>query len=151
MIEIKQPNSWSCLPAAFAMVMDLDFGTVISDLGHDGCTIIFPELTGRIRHTGFHIQELIWVAWQRGWTTTHFQILPQMAHGTHHRSVLEYSDAHRRLNSLMAQTSGVLTGLNDRDQDHAVAWDAKSGILIDPARKAGDFRVESFWALRHNQ
>ncbi len=54
----KQPNMWSCLPTAFAMVLDIPVNQVIQEIGHDGSEITWPELIEPFKRRSFHLQEM---------------------------------------------------------------------------------------------
>jgi len=56
---VKNPNSWSCLLASAAMVLDQPLERLVQDLGHDGSKIMWPELTEPYRRKSFHIQEIV--------------------------------------------------------------------------------------------
>ena len=151
MQRVEQPNRWSCLPAAFATVLELDFGTITTLIGHDGSDILYPELKEPFNHRGFHIQELIRVAWQLGYSVTQFQVLPQMQHGEHYRQLYHWTDGQKQMSVLLAQANAVITGLNDAGNHHAIAWDCAKGRMLDPARhvcNVNSFRVESVWMLQ---
>ena len=65
MLLQKQPNSWSCLPTAFAMVMDLPVEELILATGHDGSAELWERY-----HQSWHIQEIILAALKLGFATT---------------------------------------------------------------------------------
>lgn len=54
-----QPNSWSCLPTAFASILGVAVGDFIKLTGHNGSTKIWPDLPPPRCYRSWHIQELI--------------------------------------------------------------------------------------------
>ena len=56
---LKNPNDWSCLPAAFAIALDIPFSEVIDCVGHDGSEISDASLPDPLCRKGFHMQEMI--------------------------------------------------------------------------------------------
>src|SRR5260221_108718 len=72
----KQPNRWSCLPTAFAMVLDISVKEVITEIGHDGSEIVYPNLEEPKCRRAFHIQELIDFAISIGVSVVPIEPLP---------------------------------------------------------------------------
>ena len=41
---LRKPERWMCLPASFAMVLDLPLGDIFREIGHDGSQVVWPDL-----------------------------------------------------------------------------------------------------------
>lgn len=124
----RQPNKWSCLPTAFAMVLNLPVEDVILIIGHDGSDKLFGNQEEPYCRRSFHIQELIDVSLKHGYAVT--EILPN--------SYLEVMDevidvqefGADRMEDYLQNYSGVLIGREGRRIPHAVAWDGVD--ILDP-------------------
>jgi len=122
----KQPNSWSCLPTAFAMVLGMDASNFISKLDHDGSDIIHPDLEEPYKRRSFHIQEMIDICWLLGYTVTEIQATPTAeAQG----ELFVLPQAKNRLEYYL-QFPAVLIGTGYTGIPHAVAWDGS--LVCDP-------------------
>jgi|WetSurMetagenome_2_1015567.scaffolds.fasta_scaffold263931_2 hypothetical protein len=127
-------NSWCCMPAAFAIALNVDVLEFIQRIGHDGGEIIWPSLKDPCRRRGFHIQECIDVASKLGFSVTPFEMFPRHAPA---EPVPAYTvvfggteeAAMRRFASIVYRTRGVLTGYTSA-AGHAVAYD--QGTVYDP-------------------
>lgn len=134
MILRRNPNGWSCLPTAFAMVMNLEPKVVIWYIGHDGSDEPYDREGLK---AGFHEQECIEVASRFGYACTPIEavptISPYLGLGTQDaRSIYfgkELADNWVRFLRHLDGTCGVLTGTYTFPGDsapirgHAVAWD----------------------------
>lgn len=67
-----QPNVFTCLPTAFAMVLDIPVFEIISELGHDGSQIVDPDSPEPFNVQGWHPQELKLLCWKNGYSVTEF-------------------------------------------------------------------------------
>ncbi len=63
---LKQPNRWSCLPTAMAMITDQSVDMIINQIGHDGSEILWPDLPEPRCRRSFHIQEMVDIALASG-------------------------------------------------------------------------------------
>jgi hypothetical protein len=75
MLQLK-PNQWSCAITSLAMTLHVPVQELIDELGHDGSQIIFPQLIEPMCRRGFHSQELIRLAWRRGFAVTPIELFP---------------------------------------------------------------------------
>lgn len=123
---IRQSNSWSCLPVAFAMALDCTYQEVIDAIGHDGSEIVFPALPEPERRRSFHIQELIRVAVERGYAVTPIVARPVLTPDLVNRLTLDQRDFAIKQ---MVGRSGVCTG-RGVIRNHAVAWNGSE--YLDP-------------------
>lgn len=128
----SKPERWTCLPVAFAIVLDMPVADVLLAAGHDGSEIVFPGLPEPVCRRGFHIQELIDVALARGFAVTPVELFPllQPVEGSLLQHTIAYRNGNwRRFEETIAQSRGVITGAGFRC-GHAVAYD--HGHLFDP-------------------
>jgi hypothetical protein len=157
MIVQKQPNNWSCLVTAFAIICELPVEELIKRIGHDGSKVvaISPPY-----ECGFHIQEIIDVLYKD------FSITEIIDAAYDDGCVFDIHDKSIvvRIADAMEQFSGVLWVDNGVDYCHAYAWDHTNFLLCDPKRGNQQslsicFKPCGFWiveerkqyALRKNQ
>jgi hypothetical protein len=62
----KQPKQWQCMLTAYAMCLDVEADVLISEIGHDGSEIIWPQLREPLSRRGFHVQEMNLSCLRRG-------------------------------------------------------------------------------------
>lgn len=139
MIQHGNPNNWSCLPTAFAMVIGRTPEWMIEQIGHDGSDEPYP---GTNMKAGFHEQECIEVLQQLHYACTPIEIGPTIspfADGHDARPVFFGDDLSAnwvRLMQHMEKSRGVLTGLytprTKAPVGHAVAWDCDTWTIYDP-------------------
>lgn len=141
---LKNPNAWSCLPAAFAMVLDVDLEYFINLIGHDGSACPYEELPEA--RAGFHVQECIEVVQNLGYACTPIEYVPQQypQPGGPIRQIWfsgdegEISGNLARLKKHMRNSDGIFTGVKIRQDEvigHAVAWDHVLRYIQDPRGK----------------
>jgi hypothetical protein len=73
---VRNPNSWSCLPAAIASVMEWSLEDLITQIGHDGSEITHAGLPDPLCRRGFHPQEIIKVLIQYEMAVTRIELHP---------------------------------------------------------------------------
>lgn len=122
-----QPNSWSCIATAFATVLDLDVQDVFRRVGHDGSEIVAGQQPVR---RGFHVQELIDVAWGWGCAVTRIDMLPQ-SDGTPPWPISFPEGNEQRFARYVKNTQGVLLCRTLSGRGHALVNDY--GCIYDPA------------------
>lgn len=135
-MNLKVGNGWSCLPCAFAMVLDLTVEEFTELIGHDGSAEPYDALPGQ--KAGFHEQECVEAVQLLGYACTPIEIVPQMMPhpGGPIRPIWfpgTESDREennwRRFKRHLINTYGVITGVKQRASGgvigHAVAWDGK--------------------------
>lgn len=130
-----QPNKWSCLPAALAMVLDVPVKDVIQGLGHDGSEIIWPELPEPLKRRGFHYQELAAYCIKNRRYLLYFDLAPTQAPNERVTPYVVHG-MNETIGQLMARYSGILIGR----ANHAVAWDGYG--ILDPVGKS--YGLEEF-------
>ena len=116
------PNKWSCLPTAFAQLLNIGIKELIDFIGHDGSEIIFPDDLRGDPYTrrSFNIQEIIDFVLQDGiYTVTEItEPLESFNGGTLHI----FDERPERIPHYMSMFSGVLLGMSQNDVPHAVTW-----------------------------
>ena len=116
------PNEWSCTPTAFANVLQMDVGTFIVLIGHEG------------RERGFHTQECIEVLESMGVRAVTIDLFPKSCPTPDSEPVDIYmGDPKERLERHMGDTDGVLLGTIKKENrliGHAVSW--YKGMIYDP-------------------
>ncbi len=152
MLKQKQPNKWSCLPTAFAIVLGEPVDNIIKQIGHDGSEIIRPELGEPQCRKGFHIQECIKVALKYGIGVIHIDRYPStIVNDTIVDAEYCYGNDLDLIIELMEKYDGVLLG-KSFNKPHAVAWSYDKKLIIDP--KTGEsyeykhFYIETFLMFR---
>ena len=124
----RQPTRWSCLPTAFAMVLNLPIEDVILIIGHDGSDILFPNQEEPYCRRSFHIQELIDVSLKHGYSVTEILLNSYLEVMNETVDVQEFGAD--RIEDYLQNYTGVLIGREGTRIPHAVAWD---GIdILDP-------------------
>lgn len=124
----KQPNKWSCLPTAFAIVADIPIDIFIGVIGHDGSEILYPEYELPRNRRAFHYQECFLALERLGWWASSYEQYPMSGpeeHGPYHRGYID-------LNYLMSRYNGVIIANWINNLSHAVAWDAGERLIYDP-------------------
>ncbi len=133
----RQPNEWSCLPTAFAIVLNIPVEEIIKDIGHGGSDIVFPDLEEPYCRRSFHIQELIDICLRRNIGVTAIEHEPvSEAKGLLYKPPM-YS---RRMDYYLINHIGVLTGLSASGNSHAVAWSGEK--IFDP--NGSTYNIMSF-------
>lgn len=136
-MNLKVGNGWSCLPCAFAMVLDISVEELVGLIGHDGSAEPYVNRPGQ--KAGFHEQECVEAAQLLGYACTPIEIVPQMmpVPGGPIRPIWfpgTESDREennwRRFKRHLTNTYGVITGLKQRPNGemigHAVAWNGRN-------------------------
>jgi len=153
---ITQPNSWSCTVAAAAMVFDCAIKEIIGVIGHDGSEVISPHLKVPGCYAGFHIQEIVDVAFYFGCSMTKIEAAPVgTVDGKNEHEITEwglFSNGKVRFDFYMKQGNGLLVG-KAREYWHALAWDHETWQLYDPRGRVYNLDdckidVSAFWLIK---
>lgn len=132
------------------MVLNIPVSQIIADIGHDGSEICWPQFKEPLCRRGFHIQELILVAYYKGVTVTPFEALPLLVSGDGKPIDTIFSmPPKQRLGYIMDTTCGIITGATMNGQPHAVSWNGKD--IVDPngtIYPSADFMLETYWLMR---
>lgn len=76
MKQQRNPNAWSCLPAAFATALDVPIEAVLGIVGHDGSEITHAGLPEPMNRRGFHPQEFIKMCLEDEMAVTRIELFP---------------------------------------------------------------------------
>jgi hypothetical protein len=148
-IPQRAPNSWSCTPTAFAMVLSIDVARLVEMVGHDGSEIYWPDLPSPLSRRGFHIQEMIEVADQLGWSVTPFDArLFSGGPGKNPIEILLREPPALRMQRVMNRRAGVINGSTLRGMGHSVAWDGHNAIDTNATQfDLSRLNIHSFYEL----
>jgi hypothetical protein len=156
-MHLVENNPWSCLPASFAMALDISFEEMIKRLGHDGDSRPYEDKTKR---RGWHFQECIDVAWDLSYCCTPIERYPALTYSTLacdftpiYFGIADVDNAKRFQKYLSRASRGVLEGIRDANKGHACAWDGS--LVFDPSGRVyafedslqNNFRPHTLWIL----
>lgn len=113
------PSYFLCLPTAFAVVFDEPVRDLMVEIGHDGSEIVFPTEPEPQCRRGFHAQEFIRPAWNRGYVLSEIQFTATIEVDD---KVIEIN-SFREATEFMEHFNGVVIGTKPDGQCHALAWD----------------------------
>lgn len=139
---LLQHNSWSCLPTAFAMALDVLPKDILQFCEHDGSEIIWPELAEPHNRRAFGLHEMI------DYCVSQLVYPVEVTRSIGYGLGREFDAGHgeERLKNYMDVKSGVLVG----GKNHAVAWCHKEQMILDPdglKYEKDRFDILSFFAL----
>lgn len=128
---LTQPNRWTCLITAYAMVFDETIDRLIELIGHDGSQIIWPQQDEPKRRAGHTHHEMQYVARRLGFFLADYK--PCFGYAPPGESKLMTRSFFGQWVDVLAAHDGVLSGsYKGRTNNHAVAWSAKEGLIYDP-------------------
>lgn len=140
-----QPNSWSCLPTAFAMILQCEPREIFEIIDHDGSEILYPDQPDPNCRRGFHLQEMFDVS-------VHFLQYPVVIEPVPHVLVGEVMRPipmpENRFEHYLQLRPGVLLGCHETGKNHAVAWDGDK--VFDPRGQKyeiDEFNIDVFIAF----
>lgn len=126
---IRQPNSWSCGPAAMAMALGLSLDEVIEAVGHDGSREVKDWLVPEGR-AGFNEADLALASLRLGYAMTRLHTKPALPDG-------QLIEPWPPIQELFAKIDGpmVLVVKSERfESDHAVVIEGQYATeFYDPA------------------
>jgi hypothetical protein len=117
-------NTWSCLPSACAIIMDIPLEQLLQVIGHDGSEVVFSS-----QHRGFHIQEIAYAARFFDYAIVQYDRYPLLSWNN---EGFEIPDWKEKFEQLLYSSQGVIAGImKNTSRYHAVAW---NGIdVINPS------------------
>jgi hypothetical protein len=116
-----QPNRWSCILTAFAIILDIDQKDLIKEIGHDGSEEWWPTAKYPYNKRGFHIQELIDCCLRRSYAVT--QIEPQpCVFSPEENKIREIDLGEKRFQDILSNNIGVILGKTKTGSRHALSW-----------------------------
>jgi len=129
-----QPSQWSCVPTAFAMLLDIAVEEMIRQIGHDGSEVVWPELEPTaLSKRAFHPQECIDVALSLDIPIVSIHLMPYTLHFVNNvpsKPIWTEQQCLDRFDRLLKAYEGVFTGTTNYNMGHAVAWNGK--MVYDP-------------------
>jgi hypothetical protein len=141
MLLQTQPNNWSCLPTAFAMVLDVPVALFIEQLGHDGS----QQHWERYR-LAWHIQEIAKVCYDYyGVCVTQLEAVtlaaPTPGYDPHEQTY--------DLSEYYGADAGVAGVTNTRGIGHALAFSKSHFYNPSSGRECSlkDYQVHTVWLL----
>lgn len=148
----QPPNKWSCLPTAFAIVLERPVQEIIQLLGHDGSEVVWPHLPEPYCRRSFHIQELIYACYNLGYSVIEYQKIAR--HAPEFGKKIFETDFSSIFKTIIecSTTKGVLTGVGLAGIPHAIAWSGADQKGYDSLPWSKErlkhwFRVEAFYKL----
>jgi len=145
---IKQPNNYSCTLTAVAMLLNVTLEKLVKLVGHNGSEIIFPNLPDPLGRKGVHIQEIIDVLDDLGYSLIPIEFEPwQTPNGVdEHRIRLP----DKRFYNHLIGNPGLIVG-QAKKHWHTVAWDGY--LVYDPNGTIYKFHdikidVQTFWKIK---
>jgi hypothetical protein len=117
---VEAPNLWSCMPAAFATVTGVPIEKILISIGHDGSTIVFPDLPEPLNHRGFIGQEMCRALLEYGFCFATFDAeLLGILDDEHY-----FTESEEHFAELLADSIGVIgCRVPSTGRLHSVAWD----------------------------
>lgn len=143
----RQPNSWSCFPAAFAIALNISVKDLIEELGHDGSEIIRPNKPEPYCFKGWHPQEFYKICLKHGYTVTPFDVEPLNYDG---ETIIKMDSDLNYILRMMSISIGVIGGYFAPGKLHSVAWDGR--YILNPADELiytlDHFTIETFYLMK---
>jgi hypothetical protein len=135
MLSQKNPNAWSCLPTAFASVLNVPVELVIAQIGHDGSEITHVGLPEPLKRRGFHPQECIEVCMRDGMAVTQIEVNPCAVPTDHRGNGLTFATKLKMFSTITNETCedrferhlfnsrGVIDCRTTHGMGHALAYE----------------------------
>lgn len=135
MLMQLNPNSWSCLPAAFAMALGASVEELINEIGDDGSAITHAGLADPLCRRGFHPQQLIKTCLDRGLAVTEIQLFPQSVPNSTSQPQQVGSTDWGWFQRSIYNTRGVINCRTNIGRGHAMAYVGMGyyALVFDPA------------------
>jgi len=134
MIIQSLPNRWSCMPCSFATATGIPVQRIIDAVGHDGSSIIFPDLEEPLCRRGFLGGEIVTAMLELGYIVATYEYTPfGIVTPQHHFSVNYEGDRLEFFKRICQDSDGVLAGTTKSTRvKHAVAYEGSSHKIYDP-------------------
>lgn len=145
----QKPNRWSCLLTSFAMAFDMPTAALQPLVGHDGGSVLWPDLPEPQCRRGFHPHEFTRLALEMGLSVTPLELIPSLCpnRGAAPKAVqyggpgqLTYARNWAIFTGHIQGSRGVITGVG-RTCGHAVAYG--HGRIYDPDGEEYDYTQEA--------
>jgi len=148
-MKLLKQNGDHCLVYSLAMVLDEEPEVLMGEIGHDGQEIWWPDNKNPKR--GVHIQECIDCCLRRGYGLVPIELFPCSAPvdaPQDYRYIYDTIEATSRFMNNIADERGIIIGINNQGNGHAVAWDGE--MIHDPIGKIyplEDFNIRECWMV----
>src|SRR5581483_3018987 len=142
-----QPNNWSCLPTAFAMLLDVKVESLIQKLGHDGSSIWFPNRPEPQCRRSFHPQEFVDLLFDKGYDIITIEANPKVHPDNPLVARQIFEICENRIKKYMEFNDCVLSGKTHSMRRHAVVWCEKEQLIYDPNGRVGPY--DGKFAIEH--
>ena len=149
----RQPNHFSCLPTAFANLLDVPVQEVLDHCGHDGSEKVFqpiplnsdgnynPRYLDTTQRRSFHIQEMINFCLYKN-----VLVIPVEAHPVSNNGYQDYIlPPTTTLKNLLPRFNGVLIGEINKNRHAVTLW---QNMIYDPNGQiysVGKFAIDIFY------
>lgn len=144
--HLLQPNRWSCLPTALAMLANVSLNDIFEKITHDGSEIIFPDLDEPIKRRSFSIEEIHYITPFYGFVLVPYSPGILYIPTKKHSKEILFPAFEDKLNERDGLIFGTPVG---RSLGHVVTWSAHEGLVYDPNGTkypiAGNFVIETFY------
>lgn len=121
MYKQRQSNNWSCLPTAFAIILDKPVQDVFDFLGHDGSEILWRDLPEPLCRRSFHIQEMYDYAIARDHMVMPIELMSGIQPANTCIPFILPGQRLHRVHGYLDNFDAVITGTFNGNR-HAVAW-----------------------------
>jgi len=156
MKHLIQPNRWSCLPTAFAMVLNVEIEDIIKFCGHDGSLIpeAWKDLPEPLCRQSFSISEIIdYALLYTEYSICKIDIYPVSIalDSLPEFEIYNEQTKMRRLDHYLSNYKGVLIGVKSKNIRHAMAYE--NSIIYDPngnkynIQDQVNFKLQSFYLV----
>ena len=131
MIPIKQPNPWSCYPAAVSMLTGIPIEELIEEIGHDGSKVIDPSIKVPANREAFIGCEMALALLNFGWAIVPIYAAPSNPDKTLRTGWPDIEGLQDVLVDYCDKIV-VIAQRREKEHEHAYAWDTRTSELIDP-------------------
>ena len=117
---MKQPTDWTCYPTVVSYLTGIDYGTLLTVIGHDGSEL---KADGPLGRSAFCYHEMSLALFKLCWTIT------QIAAKLDKRTYADFDD----LQTSLAKRCDRIAVIAKHDKIlHCYAWKPKEGVILDP-------------------
>ena len=120
-----QPNRWSCLPTAFAIITGVLVDELIQHIGHDGSYVAWPKLEPPYCYRAWHIQEIVLACYG-----LNYAVIPIDRYGLS-SPMIDQDELQIDFNSSFSYCLANYQGVVQTTNSHALAF--KNNHLYNPA------------------
>ena len=153
-MKLITTDTWDCVCAAFAMVMDTTVFELKERLCHSGKELVTEDVPPPEGWRSYHPEEFVDILLQAGYSATMTSMSPMMIHGPKLINHAAFMGQERFFTNLLYGNGVVFGQLGKNGRGHAMAWDRETMKLYDPRGRiiswdeAGDFKPLQFFLIR---